>query len=243
MGFYVLPSDSVMIGREDTAHSAGAARETIWASRRTRAWRLLRKGVFGDWHPLLRDPLDLVRLSFAAAAVAFGLAGSVEYSLRLASTFLLVVGARRLELPRLFDLLFMIGMWLQAWGNALRLFENIEWWDNLVHLAVPFSSVPVLYILLLRLGLLHHGITDEGHPVRHYVGIAIFAMAVGLSIGAIYEIYEYLVVNWLDAPLAIGYSDTIFDLTLDALGSLGGGALLIWWASRHRETEREAIVG
>ena len=231
------------------SRSEDAARElpeptgdTTGTPPRTRRTRLLRKAVFGDWHPLLRDPLDLLRLSFAAAAVAFGVAGSFEYSLRLAATFLLVVGAQRLRLPRLFDLLFIIGMWLQAWGNALRLFESIDWWDNLVHLFVPFSSVPVLYILLLRLGLLHHGITDEGHPTRHYVGLAIFAMAIGLSIGAVYEIYEYVANRWLNAPIAIGYSDTIFDLTLDALGSAAGALLLIWWASRRRATEREELA-
>lgn len=217
------------------------ARETTQTSPRARRWRLLRKALFGDWHPLLRDPLDLLRLSFAGASVAFGLAGSVEYSLRLAGTFLLVVAAQRLRLPRLFDLLFIVGMWLQAWGNALRLFENIDWWDNLVHLVVPFSSVPVLYVLLVRLGLLHHEITEEGHPLRHHLGLAIFAVAIGLSIGAIYEIYEYVAVNWLDAPLAIGYSDTIFDLTLDTLGALAGGGLLMLWATGRWGTERRPL--
>ena len=202
----------------------------------------LRKLVFGDWHPLLRDPLDLLRLSFAVASVAFGLAGSLEYSVRLAGTFLFVVGAQRLRLPRLFDLLFIVGMWLQAWGNALRLFEDIYWWDNLVHLVVPFASVPVLYVLLLRLGLLHHEITDEGHPARHRIGLAIFAMATGLSIGALYEIYEYVANRWLDAPIAIGYADTIFDLTLDAIGSLAGGVLLVWWASARWGTERKSLA-
>jgi len=216
------------------------SKETPAGSRRLRA---LRKLVFGDWHPLLRDPLDLLRLSFAAAAVAFALAGSVEYSVRLAGTFLLVAFAQRLRMPRLFDLLFIVGMWLQAWGNALRLFENLDWWDNLMHLVVPFSSVPVLYILLLRLGLLHHEIDDEGHPLRHRVGLVIFAMAVGLSIGAVYEIYEYVANRWLDAPIAIGYSDTIFDLTLDAIGSLGGGVLLMWWASARGSTERQELAG
>lgn len=38
---------------------------------RPRRWRLLRRAVFGDWHPLLRDPLDLLRLSLAAAAAGF----------------------------------------------------------------------------------------------------------------------------------------------------------------------------
>ena len=219
-----------------------SAGEMTEVSPRARRWRVLRKALFGDWHPLLRDPLDLLRLSFVVASVAFGLAGSFEYSVRLAGTFLLVVAAQRLRLPRLFDLLFIVGMWLQAWGNALRLFENIYWWDNLVHLVVPFSSVPVLYVLLVRLGLLHHEIVEQGHPLRHNLGLAIFAVAMGLSIGAIYEVYEYVAVNWLDAPLAIGYSDTIFDLTLDTVGALAGGLLLMLWAAGRRGTERQRVA-
>ena len=218
-----------------------AARTTgVWP----RSGRLdaLRKLVLGDWHPLLRDPLDLLRLSFAAAAAAFALAGSVEYSVRLAGTFLLVAFAQRLRMPRLFDLLFIAGMWLQAWGNALRLFENIDWWDNLVHLVVPFSSVPVLYVLLLRLGLLHHGIDEEGHPIGHRIGLVVFAMAFGLSIGTVYEIYEYVANRWLDAPIEIGYADTISDLALDAIGSLAGGLLLMRWASARWSTERRELL-
>ena len=202
---------------------------------------MLRRAVFGDWHPLLRDPLDLLRLSFAAAAVGFLLAGSFEYAVRLAGTFVLVVVAQRLRMPRLFDLLFIVGMWLQAWGNALRLFEDVYWWDNLVHLVVPFASVPVLYVLLVRLGLLHHEITEEGHPMLHHLGLAIFAVSTGLSIGALYEVYEYVANRWLNAPIAIGYADTIFDLTLDALGALAGGLLLILWASARWGTERRPV--
>jgi hypothetical protein len=206
------------------------------AGRHLRFWRLLRKAVLGDWHPLLRDPLDLLRLSFAVAAVGFLLAGSLEYAVRLAGTFLLLMLAQRLRMPRLFDLLFIIGMMLQAWGNALRLFENVDWWDNLVHLSVPFSSVPALYVLSLRLGLLPD-ISEATQP-RHRLGLVLFAMMSGLSIGALYEIYEYVAVHWLDAGLAIGYSDTIFDLTLDAAGSFAGGLLLMLWATARWGTER-----
>lgn len=199
-------------------------------------WRRL---IFGDWHPLLRDPLDLMRLSFLVAAIFFLLGGSPEYAVRLTGTFLLLMGAQRLRLPRLFDLLFILGMSLQAWGNALHLFEDVSWWDDLVHFAMPFSSVPVLYVLNLRLGLLPN-LGEEEHP-RHRLGLALFGVLNGIAIGAIYEIYEYVAVEWLDAPLAIGYSDTIFDLTLDAVGSLAGGLLLILWASADRETERRPL--
>jgi hypothetical protein len=204
---------------------------------RSNRLRKLRRLVFGDWYPLLRDPLDLLRLSFIVAAVAFFLAGSLEYGVRLSGTFLLLVVAQRLRMPRLFDLLFIVGMGLQAWGNAGRLFENVDWWDNLVHFVVPGTSVPVLYVLGWRLGLLPP--MAETHDLRRRLGLVVFAMATGISIGALYEIYEYVAVHWLDAPLAIGYSDTIFDLTLDAGGAFAGGVLLMLWSASHWPTGRQ----
>lgn len=113
-------------------------------------------------------------------------------------------------------------MALQAWGNALRLFENIYWWDNLVHFVLPLASVPVLYVLLLRLGMVND-LGDERHR-RHRIRFAIFAVGMGLSIGAL---YEYVIRNHLHAEIAIGYADTIDDLALDTAGSLIGGALLV----------------
>jgi hypothetical protein len=144
-----------MSGSDDAAGvlpgPTGAMTDT---SPRARRRRLLRKAIFGDWHPYLRDPLDLLRLSFGGAAVVFFVAGSLEYAVRLAGTFLVLVAAQRLRMPRLFDLLFIAAMGLQAWGNAGRLFEDVDWWDNLVHFVIPASSVPVLYVLNWRLGLL-----------------------------------------------------------------------------------------
>ena len=204
---------------------------------RTRRLRVLRKAVFGDWNPYLRDPLDLLRLSFAAAAVIFLLAGSLEYAVRMAGTFLLVAAAQRLRIPRLFDLLFIVGMGLQAWGNAGRLFEDIDWWDNLVHFVVPATSVPVLYVLNWRLGVLP-GMAEEQNP-RQRVGLVLFAIMSGLSIAALYEVYEYVAVNWLGVGLAIGYSDTIFDLALGFGGAIAGGLLLMLWSAEHWATERQ----
>jgi hypothetical protein len=199
----------------------------------------LRKLVFGDWHPLLRDPLDLLRLSFAAAAIIFFLTGSTEYGVRMTATFLVLAIAQRLRLPRLFDLLFMIGMASQAWGNALGLFDNYDRYDNIVHFLLPLTSVPVLYVLTVRLGLLPD-LADVRKP-RQRLGLAVFAVMAGLSIGALYEVYEYVGNKWIGFDISIGYSDTIFDLTLDASGSILGGLVLILWAGAHWPTERESL--
>jgi hypothetical protein len=193
--------------------------------------RRLRWLLVGDWHPLLRDPLDLARLTFAGAAAAFLASGRHEYAIRFTIAFLVLAVAQRLRLPRRFDVLFIAAMVLQAWGNALRLFEDIYWWDDLVHLVFPMATVPVLYILLLRLGMVN-ALTAEPHR-RHRWAFALFAIGMGLSIGALYEVYEYLMVQHLQADIAIGYADTIDDLALDTAGSMLGGALLVLSSTLH----------
>jgi hypothetical protein len=65
------------------------------------------------------------------------------------------------------------------------------------------------------------------------LGFVWFAASVGLSIAALYEIYEYVAVTWLDAGLAIGYTDTSNDLILGAIGAQGGGVLLMIWAYKE----------
>jgi hypothetical protein len=55
----------------DVRQQAGQQPPAVRA--RAKAWT---KRVFlGDWHPILRDPLNLVRISFVVGAVAFALAG------------------------------------------------------------------------------------------------------------------------------------------------------------------------
>jgi len=187
----------------------------------------------------LRDPVDLLRLSFVAGSVVFFLRGEVEPAVTLAATFLVLMVAQRLRMPRLFDLLFIIGLGSSAWGNALNLFDEIDKWDNLVHFLLPMSSVPVLYVLSLRLGLVPD--LAEAQRPRQRLGLVLFAQMNGLSIAALYEIYEYVVVNWFGSDKEIGYSDTIFDLTLGAGGALAGGVILMLWSAAHWPTERQPL--
>jgi len=78
----------------------------------------LRWLLLGDWTPVVRDPIDLFRLSFLGGAVATGLLGDWEQSLRLALTFAVTDVARLMDLPRPFDLAFNVGMGFQAWGTS-----------------------------------------------------------------------------------------------------------------------------
>src|SRR5688572_30275136 len=90
--------------------------------RAPRAYGVARRILLGDWHPVLRDPLGLLRLSSLAGAVVFAIQGDSHATTQLALTALVVFVARMVDLPRLFDWGFCIAMFFNGWGDALHLF-------------------------------------------------------------------------------------------------------------------------
>ena len=203
---------------------------------------------------MLRDPLDLIRLSFAVAAVGFLLSGHPAIAWHLFVDFLVVVAAKRLNMPRLFDLLFMLGWATQAWGNAAGLFNLNDCtsirlgkanhvclgYDNFVHLVVPLTSIAPIYVLGLRLGVLPD--ISKETTWRHRLGTVLFAVLGVMSIEYLNEIWEYVAVNWLGLNLQIGYSDTIHDMALGVVGSVAGGVLIWVWAAKRWPTERRPVT-
>jgi hypothetical protein len=192
--------------------------------------------LLGDWNPLVRDPIDVLRATFSFGAVIFAMLGEAGAAVRMGLTFALLIGVRLLNLPRPFGLGFLLGMALQAWGNALGLFEHWPWWDVVVPFALPFFSAPALYIMLARLEVVPD--LEEETEAHHHLGILIVTLALGVSVGAVYEMYEFFDVRVFGGGLHVGYADTIADLFDDSVASLGGGALLVWWATRGWGTSR-----
>ena len=79
----------------------------------------------GDWHPVLRDPLDLFRLSFVVGAGIFALQGDWDAAVRLLFPALAVLAVRALNIPRPIDWIFNIAMFFQGRGNALHVLETL----------------------------------------------------------------------------------------------------------------------
>jgi hypothetical protein len=198
--------------------------------------RAHRRLLLGDWSPVVRDAIDVLRATFLVAAIALLLAGEIGAGVRMGLTFLLLAGLRLLDLPRPVDLGVVLGMALQAWGNALGLFDRWPWWDVVVHFVLPLFTAPALYIMLARLEV----VPDLTDPTtgRNHVGILIITAALGVSVGVVYELYEWFDVRVFGAGLHVGYGDTIADLLDDMLASVAGGALLVWWATRGWATTR-----
>ncbi len=184
--------------------------------------------VLGDWTPVIRDGIDVLRLVILGGAVVYAVTGRPG-----AAALLVVLGgvtlvARLVNLPRIYDLSVTAGMALQGFGETLGLYDEFARFDDLVHFSLPMLTAPVIYIALARVEVVPDP-RDETH-LPHYVGIAVVTAALGIAVGALWEIYEWRSDAWLGTALSEGNDDTNGDLVRDTLGSLVGAALLVAWA-------------
>ena len=187
-----------------------------------------RRLVLGDWTPVVRDGIDVLRLVILGGALAYAVAGRPGAASLLAALGAVTVVARLVNLPRVYDLCLTAGMALQGFGETFGLYDQFVRFDDLVHFTLPMLTAPVVYIALARLDVVPDP-RDETH-LQHYVGIAVVTAALGISIGALWEIYEWRSDAWLGTALSEGNDDTNGDLVRDTLGSLVGAALLVVWA-------------
>jgi uncharacterized membrane protein HdeD (DUF308 family)/uncharacterized membrane protein YjdF len=201
-----------------------------------------RRLVYGDWSWLVRDGLDVLRIAFFAGTVAFAVQGrSTAVALTAASAVLLV--ARVIDLPRWFDFGLVVAMTLIAYGTALSLYGGWFYYDKIVHGLSPIGYVPVLYIVLVRLGV----VPDPGRAIREHrvariSGIFIVTLALGIAVGGVYESIEWFEDKFLGGHFVGGLWDTETDLLCDEGGSLVGATFLTVWALRGWSSRRVTVV-
>jgi hypothetical protein len=189
-----------------------------------------RKLVMGDWSRSVRDPLDVLRLLYGAAAVAFAVAGDAAGAFNLGLAFAILVGARFADLPRVYDLALIVALAFTQGGEALNLYDALPWYDRVVHVLVPMLSSQVFYLCLARIEVMPDP-RQETLP-RHEAGMFVAVFSLGLAVGALWEIFEWSSDGLFGSNLSEGNTDTVGDLIADAAGSLAGGALMVLWAKR-----------
>jgi hypothetical protein len=198
-----------------------------------------RRLLHGDWHPLLRDPIDLARLHLVVAAVVFLALGDFSIAVRMVSSAVAVLVVRAIDPPRRFDLAFIVAMSLNGWGGALQLFDKVDWYDNLVHVTLPLAVGPLAYVCLVRLEVVPR--FSSQNTRRHRIGMAIVALALGLSAAAIYEIYEFVLVQVFGSDKFVSESDTVNDLFDGLVGAGIGGILLARLAGSDSASRRAEL--
>jgi hypothetical protein len=136
----------------------------------------------------VRDPIDLLRLSYVVGIPIVWLARD-DYPLNLTISAIAVIAIRFLLLPRLYDLAFCLGFGLTGWGDALGLYDKLGFYDLIVHSLASFFFAPVFYILLARAEVLADlKVVTTAH---HFVGVFVVTLALGLAVGAVWEMTEY----------------------------------------------------
>jgi hypothetical protein len=190
-----------------------------------------------DWHPVLRDPLDLFRLSFPVGALIFAFSGDWDAVVRLLLPGLAVFLVRAIDVPRPIDWVFCFAMFFQGWGNALHLFSQFWWYDNSVHITLPMSLAPILYIGFSRLDVVPDPSERTGSNSELF-GMALITMCLGVTAASFYEVYEWAVDHWFGQHLFIGETDTVTDIADGFLGATIGGLFLGLWATARYTTRR-----
>jgi hypothetical protein len=184
--------------------------------------------VLGDWTPVVRDGIDVLRLVILGGAVAYSATGRSGAAVLLAGLGSVTLVARSVNLPRVYDLSLTVAMALQGFGETRHLYDEFVRFDDLVHFTLPMLTAPVIYIALARVDVVPDP-RAETHR-QHYIGIAVVTAALGIAVGALWEIYEWRSDAWLDTQLSEDNDDTNGDLVRDTLGSLAGAGLLVVWA-------------
>ncbi|HKD32110.1 MAG TPA: DUF308 domain-containing protein [Gaiellaceae bacterium] len=203
-----------------------------------------RRLIYGDWNWLVRDGLDVLRFVFIAGTIVFAAQGrSDAVALGAASAVLLL--ARVVNLPRWFDFGLIVAMTLIAYGTALGLYGHWFYYDKVVHSLSPMAYSPVIYIALVRLGVVPDpGVAIRERHVARIAGIFIVTLAVGMAVGGFYECIEWLEDKWdiLGGHFVKGLWDTETDLLCDAAGSIAGATFITVWALRGWSSHRVTVV-
>jgi hypothetical protein len=192
----------------------------------------MRTLLLGDWPtaPVLRDPIDLLRLTFLVGAVVFAVTGDAKGVANLLLAAVAVVVARLVDLPRVYDLAFVIAMTFTGWGEALGLYDTFVWYDDVVHTIVPMLTCQVAYIAFARLEVVPD--PRERTSLRREWGIAVATFCFGVAVAGLWEIVEFGSDELFGSQLQLSNTDTVTDLIAGTAGSIAGAAGLVLWTTR-----------
>jgi hypothetical protein len=75
------------------------------------------------------------------------------------------------------------------------------------------------------------------------MALVLLTTAIGVTIGVLWEFYEWLADRVLGLDPIVGYTDTIADLAMDGLGALIAGLALTAWAVLGFTRRRAPWIG
>ncbi len=101
-------------------------------------------------------------------------------------------------------------------GEAFNFYERVWWWDIALHgaSAIGFGLIGFLFVFML-----FEGDRYAAPPAA----LAFIAFCVGVTVGTMWEIFEFLMDHWFGLNMQkSGLDDTMSDLMIDGCGALIG---------------------
>lgn len=115
-------------------------------------------------------------------------------------------------LPPLYSLLLILSLLLNTGGWVWDAYDTIWFYDELAHFFT-------LFVMTLSIG--HIILTTFTKVfVQHRYFILLTILSFGLSIGALWEIWEWIADFFVSKEVMSGLNDTILDLIWDSAGAL-----------------------
>ncbi len=142
----------------------------------------------------------------------------------------LVFVRRERQLPTLFDVIFVGAALINAVGWAWDLFDQPGLYDEVAHAFTMFA-------ITLALGFVLYNEVMQGFYAHRFMFVVTIA-SMGIAIGALWEVAEWLADFVVATQIVAGLSDTVTDLILDSAGAVLAALLNLWGLNERARTER-----
>lgn len=121
----------------------------------------------------------------------------------------------RADFPSLIDTLILVYLFLGTYlGSFKSFFEEIWWWDILLHLLMGINIALISFSIIFRLKEV------KAHVQLSPFMIAFFSFAISMAAGGIWEIIEYVLDTFFGFELQQPHPDTMIDLIFVFIGGL-----------------------
>ena len=126
---------------------------------------------------------------------------------------------RLLGLRASVDIAFGIVVLVAVWSSVLDIYITTRWWDLPVHFVTNGLCAALLYIVLVQLRI----VADPDSLPRPMLSTVVVTTALGLGLGVIWEVFEWIGHTFLNPAIFVGYTDSIGDLVWGGAGALLAG--------------------
>ncbi len=183
---------------------------------------------------VIADVLRLLAvLSIVVAAIGWGPLSGLSF---LAVVAVMLI-PRVLHVRASFDIAFGLAILFSTWSSVLGIYLTTRWWDLPMHFLTNGLCAALLFVVLVRLGVLADPSTLP-HPT---LSATVVTTALGLSLGVIWELFEWFGHTFIDGEIFVGYEDSLGDLFVGGLGSLAAGLSMRFLMARPRAVSRPRV--